>query len=132
VAAVTISPLDRTERDALSGYVECAFWASTDEDGEPLDRVHRAEDLAPEAATSMRAEVRDFLDLLEREGLDWRAEMDAHRLGFDFWLTRNRHGAGFWDRGYADSLGDRLTELAHAAGESYLYVGDDGQVWVTP
>lgn len=36
--------------------------------------------------------------------------------GHDLALTRNRHGAGFWDR-MLGTPGDELTELAHAAGE---------------
>lgn len=47
--------------------------------------------------------------------------------GGDFALTRNRHGAGFWDRGYGE-VGDRLTEAAHAFGEAWLIVTDDGEV----
>jgi hypothetical protein len=124
---------ERRERVlVLSGYLTCAFWSSTTgEDSIPLDRDYAPTDLAPEAREAMAAEVRDFVELLDREGVDWRSEMDAERLGFDFWLTRNGHGAGFWDRGLG-ALGDRLTELAKAAGESDLYVGDDGQVWVSP
>ena len=45
----------------------------------------------------------------------------------DFWLTGNRHGAGFWDRGYGAD-GDTLTEAAHGYGDVDLYVGDDGQI----
>lgn len=29
--------------------------------------------------------------------------------GHDYWLTRNGHGAGFWDRGYGE-LGERLSK----------------------
>lgn len=45
----------------------------------------------------------------------------------DFWLTRNGHGAGFWDRTEldADELGDRLTVLAKEFGAVDLYQGDD-------
>lgn len=42
--------------------------------------------------------------------------VDDTQHGHDFWLTRNGHGAGFWDRGYGDA-GDRLTEAAHTFGE---------------
>lgn len=45
---------------------------------------------------------------------------DDDRNGIDFWLTRNHHGAGFWDRGYGE-LGDRLTDAAHTYGEAYCY-----------
>jgi len=33
----------------------------------------------------------------------------------DFWLTRNGHGAGFWDGGW--DHGDELAEIAHSFGE---------------
>ncbi len=49
------------------------------------------------------------------------------KAGHDFWLTRERHGAGFWDEGLG-SIGDRLTEAAHAYGSFDLYVGDDGMI----
>ncbi len=50
------------------------------------------------------------------------------QAGHDFWLTRNGHGAGFWDRGLG-AAGDRLTDAAHAYGESSWYVGDDGLIY---
>jgi hypothetical protein len=42
--------------------------------------------------------------------------------GHDFWLTRNHHGAGFWDRELLDPDIDpavltRLTKASHACGE---------------
>ena len=39
----------------------------------------------------------------------------SYRHGEDFYLTRNRHGAGFWDRGYGP-IGRTLTQAAHAYG----------------
>jgi len=48
------------------------------------------------------------------------------QAGHDLWLTRNRHGAGFWDRGQLqkDGLGRALTEFAHAYGERYVTESD--------
>jgi hypothetical protein len=112
----------------LSAYVECALWSSTDEDGEALDAVYTVDDLAPEALASMQAECEDFVALLEQESIDW-SDWSDEQLGHDFWLTRNGHGAGFWDRGYA--LGDRLTALCKPYGSSDLYVDEDGSVYVT-
>ena len=113
----------------LTAYVECALWASTDwDDGEPLDGLYSADDLAPEALASMRAEVADFLGACSELDL---SPITAEQFGHDFWLTRNGHGAGFWDRGNGE-LGDTLTALAHPYGESNVYVGDDGSIYVTP
>ena len=47
---------------------------------------------------------------------------DSARAGHDFWLTRLRHGAGYWDGDYAEEVGKRLTDAAHAYGEVDLEV----------
>jgi len=73
------------------------------------------------------ADVRKFLSLtdhLDLSGITWG------QLGHDFWLTRNGHGAGFWDRGLGDR-GDSLTAICEALGEVWTYVGDDGYLYTT-
>jgi hypothetical protein len=52
------------------------------------------------------------------------AEGAAASFGTDFVLTRNHHGAGFWDRGLGD-LGDRLTEWAQTFGDQTATVTVD-------
>ena len=37
--------------------------------------------------------------------------------GHDFWLTRNGHGAGFWDGDYPESEETILTDAARTFGE---------------
>ena len=52
--------------------------------------------------------------------------------GYDFALTRNGHGAGFWDRdneGLPLALGEALTRACESFGESNLYIGDDGRAY---
>ncbi len=44
-----------------------------------------------------------------------------------FWLTRNGHGVGFWDRGLGE-VGKKLTEICHQFGEIHLMEGDDGEL----
>jgi hypothetical protein len=48
---------------------------------------------------------------------------DYGRAGSDFWLTRNGHGAGFWD-GDWPGRGDDLTEIAEKFSEVWLYIDD--------
>jgi len=50
-----------------------------------------------------------------------------YEAGIDFWLTRNGHGAGFWDRGLGE-LGDTLSAACDAFGEVCAYLGDDSRV----
>lgn len=47
-----------------------------------------------------------------------------------FWLTRNGHGAGFWENDYGtEEQCDKLTEACKAFGEFNLYPGDDGRLY---
>ncbi len=110
-------------------YLECALWASTDNaddtGGEPLDANYGPDDVAPETLASMRTDCDAFVeanaDALAASGLS------EERQGHDFWLTRNRHGAGYWDEGIG-AVGERLTREAHVYGSVDLYVGDDGRI----
>lgn len=109
----------------LDAYIECALWASFDEnDDQPLEDNYSPSDLAPECLDQMRADVHAFVDA----NADLLDDMPEDLIGHDFWLTRNRHGAGFWDRGLGER-GEALTKASHAYGEVYLYVGDDGKLY---
>jgi hypothetical protein len=109
----------------VDAYLEAALWASSGEDGEPLDDKFSVEDFAQEAIDQAVKESNDFI----RANLkDLESVGDQGQHGHDFWLTRNRHGAGFWDRGYGE-VGKRLTEMAHPYGEVNAYVGDDGKLY---
>lgn len=118
------------------GYITAALWSSTDNSdpdtgGDPLEDNYEKEDIAPETMAEMIADCTDFQesnadDLAEAERLE--PSQDAFRSGVYFWLTRNHHGAGFWDRGLGD-IGDRLTKNSHPYGDVDLYVGDDGRIY---
>jgi hypothetical protein len=119
-----------SELDAFTrGYIEAAFWCGETEEGELDDKTF--EDLAPESLAAMIEDCEGFqvafADNLVRVA-EIAGDYDAHRAGVDFWLTRNHHGAGFWDRGLG-KVGDELTKDAHPYGEAYLYVGDNGLVY---
>lgn len=47
----------------------------------------------------------------------------------DFWLTRNGHGAGFWDGAWTEPVATELTDAAHAFGSCDLDLGDDGKIY---
>lgn len=118
----------------LRAYCAAALWSSTDEAGEPLDAVHSVDDIAPATLESMREDCADFIkanaaDLALYAGVMSDGVNPAEsRAGHDFWLTRNSHGAGFWDRGIA-ALGERLSSAAKVYGSFDLYVGDDGKIY---
>lgn len=130
-------------RAFVQGYMVCALWSSCGPDAtEPytcgsLDELFGPEDIAPEAR---RAMLSDCVDFIRSNRADLEKYAEAIRCypseggpwayaGHDFWLTRNRHGAGFWDRGLG-ALGDRLSDAAKAYGGCDLWPGDDGRVYL--
>ena len=115
----------------IDAYVECALWAGLDTSREdegghnpPLDENYGPGDVSDEAMTEIAGECRDFAEANASD----LAGIDAAQAGHDFYLTRNRHGAGFWDRGLGE-IGDRLTDAAHVYGMLEFYVGDDGALY---
>lgn len=116
-------PPEADADEVLDAYLECAIWSSVDDAGEPLDKTYDVFDLAPEVTDHARADIESFL---ENQAIDLYG-IDPRQIGHDFWLTRNGHGTGFWDRGLGER-GDRLTEAAEV-GEVNLWVGDDGRIY---
>jgi len=103
-------------------YAETALWSSHDY-GEELDANYGVSDIDRKTMREFEEDCAAFLDSNATD----LVEMDPGQAGHDFWLTRNGHGAGFWDRGLGE-LGTRLTKAAHVYGGVDLYVGDDGKV----
>lgn len=128
-----MQPLDPFTR----AYIEAALWSTTDNadesGGEPLDANYTTKDIAPETLAQMIEDCKEFqaahADLIAAGSLhannQWTAEEYA---GHDFWLTREGHGAGFWDGAWPEPAATTLTDAAHAYGSFDLYVGDDGQI----
>jgi hypothetical protein len=111
-----------------SAYLECALWSSTamvDGEDVELDDYCFA-DLSDETVNLAIQDCNAFRELnaadLEEQGFGDESN------GHDFWLTRNSHGAGFWDRG-TGAVGDRLSRASEKFGEHDFYFGDDGKIY---
>ena len=113
----------------FGSYIDTALWSSndnsTEQGGAPLDKNFGPGDIAPESMNFMRHEAKRFYDA------NWRdlSVRDNGQGGHDFWLTRNRRGAGFWDGDWPEPEAGRLTAASKAFGEVDLYVGDDGKIY---
>jgi hypothetical protein len=102
-------------------YIACALWTS-DTNGLGVS------DIDPIALECIIADCERFQDAYSHL---WH---DDSLAGHDLWLTRNRHGSGFWDRPssvYSDANATRLTQAAHEFGERSLYAGDDTKLYVS-
>lgn len=99
-------------------YLECALWTS-----DPADpgcgewSVHDDWTLDAIYPTSLNQAIADCMDFQESYAVDLALAGDDAQNGHDFWLTRNGHGTGFWDRGYAEDVSRRLTDAAADYGE---------------
>ena len=134
-----------THSKRLQAYVQTALWSSTDSYDLPMDRDYDISDLSPDTLATMQADLDKFFDLLESTPYDddqtlldvaleyadssVRDNDPYGTIAHDFWLTRNGHGAGFWDGDYGDDVGNKLTAIAETFGECALYVGDDGLIY---
>ena len=104
-------------------YIETAMWTLTHVDGDSLDYLGLW-DIAPETIDKAIADCREFQDAHGQLFIGRESQ-----AGHDLWLTRNRHGAGFWDGDWPESTASILTAAAHAQGEVDWYVGDDEAVY---
>jgi hypothetical protein len=103
-------------------YFEAMEWTDCNSDNPELAS---ATAWAPELIASAVADCTTF----QEANTDDLAELgNDEQAGVDFWLTRNGHGAGFWDRGNG-ALGDRLAAAAKIYGTVDLYAGDDGLIY---
>jgi len=113
----------------MNQYIDTMFWSSTDDKDQPMDKNYTAGDLSAEAKAQIQKDCETFLD----KAGDIIYE-DYSQAGHDFWLTRNGHGAGFWD-GQWDHLGKevvkQLVRLSKSFGEQDLYIGDDGKLYLS-
>lgn len=105
-------------------YIDCALWSTTGEDDLPLNRHYTRDDFDADSIAAMVADCKRF----QEENAD-DIEADLASAGHDFWWARNRYGAGFWD-GDWPYASDRLTEASKAYGDLWLYVGDDGKLYL--
>lgn len=107
-------------------YLTCAVWVDLPEENEGLT----IDNIASESIDQALDDCQKFITVNKRDIDRAIEEMSIGHVAHDFWLTRNGHGAGFWDGDYSEKLGDRLTEASKKFGEKYLYIGDDGFIYI--
>ena len=105
-------------KDLFKSYLETALWSSVDLDGKNLDDTYSIYDFKLSFIKKQYKEFKSFLKQIENLNLIDDQD-DINHVGHDFWLTRNRHGAGFWDGDYVN--GDKLTEISQKYSEIDLY-----------
>lgn len=109
----------------IEAYIEALLWSSVDDNEVPLDKNYDINSFSTRSINLIIAQCEAFQKENEKE-----IGEDGEQAGHDFWLTRNYHGAGFWDREnvYGEKESKILTEKSHTFGECTAIVGDDGEI----
>lgn len=122
--------LEGKAQEFLDGYLECLLWCGvfkeTDEGPEDRGELYDEAEIDNAAMKEIVEDCAAFYEvnaeamaiLIEHHNTDWG------RMGHDFYLSRNGHGTGFWDRGYGE-MGDMLHKEAKVYGSFTLFVGQD-------
>lgn len=104
-----MTPIERF----TTAYVEAIYFT---ECGPDSDHAPDAS-LTPLALADARNECARFFEACK----DLIPVGRIAQAGHDFWLTRNGHGAGFWDRPelYGEDAAATLTRVSEAIGETW-------------
>jgi len=137
------------------GFLECAEWAGlSDSDayceacGLEAETGGECEDCGADIFTTREAfedcaaprwspgsltRAAEDCEAFKRDNAADLEGADMAQAGHDFYLTRNRHGAGFWDGDYPKDVGDRLTAACRPYGETYEWFNTTtGMIETTP
>lgn len=97
----------------LKSYLECALWASE------LDECG-IDEIAKISVNKSTEDIQKFLDLVSKDN-DAMNELfgcDENYIGHNLWLSRNGHGAGFFDENK-----NKLQNYANTLKEINAWVG---------
>ena len=131
--------------DFTRAYLEAVLFTEEEQLEEAGLDAPSFDDFAPEALK----EAKEDCERMQKQWKNWLAlaystecysqearglaPYTPERAGHDLWLTRNGHGAGFWDRGLG-ALGEKLSELCGYKKDCPFppvdaYLGDDGKIY---
>lgn len=129
--------------DFFRAYCETAAWCGVEyKSGDVRADSDKASDMAaddihPATLREMQEDCTAFLEkarpiieaAIETGEVTCGPDFDEWgRAGHDFWLTRNGHGAGFWDGDWPEPMADQLDTLAKGFGEVDLMINADGSI----
>lgn len=132
----------------LKGYIEAALWTEEERLNDDLDNdielqkindiigklnnksflSFTKDDITDNSLIKAYTDIKKFLASAGDSVIEAITYNGLEQLGHDIWLTRNRHGAGFFDHSYDDDVEKQLTSSAQSLGEVDLYINDDYQL----
>lgn len=104
--------MDALTKSFVDGVIDAVYFT------EALD--NSVDEIDSEDLLCLEMEARVFLKIACAKGWLDRQTSNLQQAGHDFWLTRNQHGAGFWDGDWPDH-GHHLTDLCEIFGSLEVY-----------
>ena len=119
----------------LNSAIAALLWSSTVEDDTPADEYEPAPGLINRLSKDLDVFVESLPDDFDPAdhwvGMSPTPGWDAwDQLGHDYILTRNHHGAGFWDGDWEKPMAEHLTKASQALPELYCWLNGENQVEV--
>jgi len=109
----------------VRSYLETALWCSHDINNDENDdsslesQNYSIDDFDAKSFSKLEMDCSSFFHA------NFEMIKDNISLaGHDFFLTQNRHGAGFWDGDWPKEIGDKLTKESHNYGETNFWVSE--------
>jgi hypothetical protein len=127
-----LSTIEEIATLLVSEYQEAIEFTESNMDGMPAEGEF---DYAPETIEKIKVDLIAFMSSIGMQDLqriaNYAGETFKQMFAYDFWLTRNGHGSGFWDSVCWGEFQDLLTSKAKESKESDAYIGDDGLVYLS-
>lgn len=112
-------------------YIEALYFT----DAGPDNEISADNELSQEAITRIETDCAKFEAMASRYFTDCTRGSGEYSVSqqaaHDFWLTRNGHGAGFWDGDWPEPNASTLDGIAKTFGECSPYLGDDGLIYLS-
>lgn len=116
----------------IKAYIEAMIFTESGEDDSPLEGATGDEsEFDPKTLADIKKDCREFV---ERHSNDIETscltkERPYAQAGHDFWMNRNGHGVGFWEKeDWEAEAGERLNQASEEYGE-VDYIFDEGVIY---
>jgi len=110
--------------EILDSYLKAALWAEGGDANPELD-TKSIIDIDETSREEAIGDITRFLAKAKELAPEELSTLSASEIGHNLWLSRNGHGAGFFD-----DYNDKLQDIAKNMKEKIVEVGDDGKVYI--
>lgn len=117
---------DWDDEDDFEDETERLIYLKRNFENKPFERFI-VDDLEDDSKIQAYLDIKNFIKMAGKSAcMEAIQENGFFKFGMDIWLTRNRHGAGFFDHNYEHEK--ELENAAHNLKEVDLYITDNNTI----